>query len=57
MSSSIGNDLKLPKFYENAVFLFSEEAFQFSKVHENDGKLDKHNSKGSLTVTSKFKNS
>ena len=28
------------------LFLFPEEAFRQSKVHKNDAKLDKHNSKG-----------
>ena len=34
---------------ETQFFFFSEDDFQFSKAHENETKLDKDNSKRSLT--------
>ena len=36
-------------------FVFSVEAFQFSKFHENEAKHDKRNFKRGLTVTFKVK--
>ena len=38
-------------------FFFHGEAFQFSKFHENVGKIHKGNFKRGLTVTFKVKNS
>ena len=39
------------------LFVFLVEAFQFSKFHKNEAKLDKGNSKRGLTMTFKVKNS
>ena len=44
-------------FYGDGVFVFHVEAFQFSKFHENVGKLHKGNFKRGLTMTFKVKNS
>ena len=48
----IGNDLnsKIPNSYEDQVFAFSTEVFQFSKFHKNEVKHDKGNFKRWLTV-------
>ena len=43
-------------FYGDGFF-FHGEAFQFSKFHENVGKIHKGNFKRGLTVTFKVKNS
>ena len=37
--------VKIPKSYEDQVFAFSAEDFQFSKFHENEAKHDKRNFK------------
>ena len=42
--------------WRSSFFVFQKEAFQFSKFHENVGKLDKGNFKRGLTMTFKVKN-
>ena len=41
MLNRIGNELNSGNFIEIKFFVFSVEAFQFSKFHENEAKHDK----------------
>ena len=48
--------VKMLSFMAIKFFVFHVEAFQFSKFHESEAKLDKGNIKRGLTMTFKVKN-
>ena len=57
LPDKVGNDLdNETSLVKPSFFVFSMEAFQFSKFYENKSKHDKRNFKSGLSVASKIKN-